>query len=634
VADRDPVDRLELILERLVAAVDGGSAGAQADLQLRTLGYLTPMSVVSNVAETGATIPIRLLETSVLIGSPWTPGDEGPCPNCLDIRWLEGRPETERNLLETNSDAIQFGAFPLLTEFALDVIAALLRLVPSPNPRSGLGEVIVLDLTTLSVERHGLLRNSACKCFSRAPDTREAARLVLLPRPNATSGYRLKSLNELGLPVDALINPICGVLGANGLPDHTASATAPVTGHFLGRSTFGLHWIWWSGHAESFAKSKLVGLVEGLERYAGQLPRERDVAVVAPAVQLKDDYLDPNTYPPYPDEFYVGNTHGFVRWTPELECGWVWGYSIKSQRPLLVPEQIAFYLCREPMGHNFVQECSNGCAAGSTLEEAMVHGMLEVLERDAFLLTWYGGLPGRRIDMRTVESRLTQGMVARLDLLGYEVRCFDIRVDTTIPVVAAVAVRRDGGLGTLCFAAGCSLDPEDAVRAAVCEVASYVPSLQARLAANSDAVNEMASDFTRVRELEHHALLYALPAMRAHASFLVDQEVEFSLDELYSDHFRHSPPKHDLRDDVLGLAAEIIRLGSDVIVVDQTPPEQKAVGLCTVCTLTPGLLPIDFGWDKQRALQSRRLRHAPVAAGLRKTPLTDEQLNWAPHPFP
>jgi ribosomal protein S12 methylthiotransferase accessory factor len=225
-------------------------------------------------------------------------------------------------------------------------------------------------------------------------------------------------------------------------------------------------------------------------------------------------------------------------------------------------------------------------------------------------------------------------MVARLDLLGYEVRCFDIRVDTTVPVVAAVAVKRDGGLGTLCFAAGSSLDPEDAVRAAVCEVASYVPSLEARLAANSGPINEMVSDFNQVRELEHHALLYALPAMRARASFMVDQAAEFSLDELYPFHRRNTPREHDLRDDVLALAAEIIRLGSDVIVVDQTPPEQKTVGLSTVCILTPGLLPIDFGWSKQRALQSPRLRNAPVAAGLRKTPLSADQLNLAPHPFP
>ncbi len=633
--ERTPVDRLELILKRLIGALDDGPLSAQANLQLRTLGYLTPVSVESDVTtRSGVTVPIRLLETSVVIGPPWTAGDEGPCPDCLDIRWLEARLETERNLLETGAEAVQFGAFPLLTEFALDVVAALLTLRPTPESRSGLGEVITLDLASLSVERHGLLRHSSCKCFSRAADSPEAAQLVLVPRLTAASGNRLKSLDELRLPVSALLNPVCGVLGSTGLPDHTASATAPVTGHFIGRSTFGLHWIWWSGHAESYAKSKLVGLVEGLERYAGQQPRERGVAVVAPASQLTDDYLDPMTFAQYSDEFYDRNAHGFVRWSPELECGWAWGYSVKSQSPVLVPEQIAFYLCRAPFGQNFVQECSNGCAAGSTIEEAMLHGMLEVLERDAFLLTWYGGLSPRRIDMRSVESKLTQAMVARLDLLGYEVRCFDIRVDTTVPVVAAVAVRRDGGLGTLCFAAGCSLDPEDAVRGAVCEVASYVPSLEARLAANSDAINAMASDFSLVRELEHHSLLYALPAMRPRASFMVDQEDEFSLDELFANRRQNSSQTRDLRDDVLMLSAEIIRLGSDVIVVDQTPPEQKTIGLHTVRTITPGLLPIDFGWDKQRALQSPRLRHAPVAAGLRKAPLTEGQLNWAPHPFP
>ena len=69
--------------------------------------------------------------------------------------------------------------------------------------------------------------------------------------------------------------------------------------------------------------------------------------------------------------------------------------------------------------------------------------------------------------MASIESPLTKAMCARVELLGYDLRCFDIRVDTRIPVVAGVAVRRDGGLGTLCFAAGSSLDPNKAVQAAI-----------------------------------------------------------------------------------------------------------------------------------------------------------------------
>lgn len=74
--------------------------------------------------------------------------------------------------------------------------------------------------------------------------------------------------------------------------------------------------------------------------------------------------------------------------------------------------------------------------------------------------------------------------------------------------------------------------------------------------------------------------------------------------------------------------------GHDVIVVDQTTPEQRRIGLRTVCAVVPGLLPIDFGWSRQRAPYLPRLRSAPRRAGLRATDLTEAEVRMVPHPFP
>ena len=66
---------------------------------------------------------------------------------------------------------------------------------------------------------------------------------------------------------------------------------------------------------------------------------------------------------------------------------WVWGYSFLQERPILVPELLAYYSLG--YGEGFVYETSNGCALGGSLEEAIFHAILEVVERDSFLLTWY-----------------------------------------------------------------------------------------------------------------------------------------------------------------------------------------------------------------------------------------------------
>jgi len=90
----------------------------------------------------------------------------------------------------------------------------------------------------------------------------------------------------------------------------------------------------------------------------------------------------------------------------------------------------------------------------------------------------------------------------------------------------------------------------------------------------------------------------------------------------------------DLKRDVDRCIDEVGRAGFDVIVVDQTLPEQTDLGLHTVKVLVPGLLPIDFGWQRQRALRSPRLRTAHRQAGLRDRDLRPEELHRVPHPFP
>ena len=41
----------------------------------------------------------------------------------------------------------------------------------------------------------------------------------------------------------------------------------------------------------------------------------------------------------------------------------------------------------------------NGCAAGNTLEEAIVQGFLELVERDAYAIWWYNRLQRPELDL-------------------------------------------------------------------------------------------------------------------------------------------------------------------------------------------------------------------------------------------
>lgn len=144
----------------------------------------------------------------------------------------------------------------------------------------------------------------------------------------------------------------------------------------------------------------------------------------------------------------------------------------------------------------------------------------------------------------------------------------------------------------------------------------------------------MADDFAKVRVLADHAVLFGLPRMAEHARRFLEPRRVASFDEVYFSWSAERPRTNDLVDDVVFCRDELIAAGYDVIVIDQTTPEQEQMSLASVTTLVPGLIPIDFGWHLQRALRSPRMFTACQRAGWRDTPLTMSDLHLVPHPFP
>lgn len=569
----------------------------------------------------------------------------GACYHCLERRWQQLRGEDERNALEHGVPFAQvepLGPFltPLTRRRVEDVIAVALQDEGAgwPSSESDAPYIFVVSLTSLRVARHALSRDAECpRCDLLVADTADGARIEFSSRPKPRrDATRLSSIYDYPLDVGTYSNPVCGVLGSVAGHAFDSTTTAPVTGYTRIRGDHSLHEFFWSGHADNFADSHLLGILEGLERHAGLRERRIRPSVVDTYANVRDQALDPRSVGLYPERFYELIGPRFTAFSEDLEIPWVWAWSVREQRPLLVPHAFVYYLLREDRP-NFVQDCSNGCATGSCLEEATLYGLLELLERDAFLLAWYGKASLPEIDVDTCRSRETRMMVDRLRLVGYDVRLFDNRIDFPVPTVTAVAVRRDGGLGTLCFAAGSSLDPEDAVRAALCEIASYVPSFPERVAENLDLVRAMQDNLYLVRELKHHALLFGVPEMAHHADFLLDPPggaVKRSMEDTYRDWERCRPRTDDLRDDLDFLIRAIADRGMDVIVADQTSAEERPVGLSTVATIVPGLVPIDFGWTMQRVLTMRRLRTVFQEVGWRADELGEDDLNMVPHPFP
>jgi ribosomal protein S12 methylthiotransferase accessory factor len=567
-------------------------------------------------------IPILLTAGAAIVG----PGTTRPCVRCLELRWERLRPAAEQLAMAERRASTQVARSPYLTPFAMEAILQLwLHLRAGPRKSDmDIAPVSRLDLATLRVDEVQLFADPACVTCGPAM-TRAPRDIELVSRhKHADDIFRSKSLADYDLPIAALANPLCGVLCADVGLGFTSPTTSPSYGTFRIRNDQGVHDVLWTGQTTRFDDSRTAGLLEGLERYAGLRDHSGGPQIVRSLANLPSPAVDPRECGVYTDELYRESST-YRPFDPDEPIPWVTGYSLRDDRAVLVPRRIAYY--GEPDDQDvFVDGSSNGCAIGSSLEEAILHGMLELVERDAALLAWYGRATLPEIDPRSCHDPWTRFMLEQVRLSGFDVRLFDCRIDLAIPVVLAVAARRDEGPGQLVFATGASLDPVGAVRSALSEVASYAPDMPGRLEARQAEVEAMAADFDKVVDLMDHSLLHGLPAMAAHSGFLLKPRPRCSMAELYAG---VQPGAPDLLADLAHCRNQLVAAGFDVVVVDQSTPEHQLLDLRTVRVVVPGLLPIDFGWRKQRALHMPRLRDA-----FRRVPgLTDAEVHLVPHPY-
>ncbi|MFF4895821.1 TOMM precursor leader peptide-binding protein [Streptomyces sp. NPDC001068] len=705
----------EAVCADLAAAVDAALAGRAGRHPGTPRAVVTRLGVRDELASEAAdfapdTVPVGLYGHHAVVGPRSAVAGQG-CPQCLARRWQAVRAGFLRDALELGGEPVATGTPPWRVAFVADALAALAAFVAASAgvPESGRHPwVWLLDLETLRVSRFPLVPDGECPtCGTPTDDTADGARIVLESAPkHAPDSFRQRPPDAYGLTPAAFANPVTGVLGPSVAPDLTSASTSSAIGAFTTRSGSYLRECYWGGHTDAYGTSVGVGLLEGLERFAGMRARSKRTTVTASLDELRArgaEAVDPRTTGLYSDAFHAADPD-VPRFVPDRPVEWVWGWSLRDARPVLVPEVVAYYHAPGGIGRRFVQESSNGCASGGSLTEAVYHGLMETVERDAFLLSWFGRVRLPEIDPASSTQPETRAMVDRLAMYGYRARFFDTRITFPVPVVTAVAERVDGGQGLLCFGAGASLDPEAALASGLCEIATDSVNLRRRTAREERRLRRMAADFHQVRVLHDHPLLYGLPEMGPYTDFLLrgrDDSERVPLASLAPGHgpgaplasghgrgvpitsgygpgvpvtSAHGPDspvtaaprsgmpltwgpgpaasgpgrprtpgasesgvppvRGDLRDDVAACVAAVAARGFDVVVVDQTAPEQRSLGLSTVKVLVPGLLPIDFGWSRQRGPLMPRARTALREAGLRPDDLTDGDLNPAPHPFP
>ncbi|PSK71107.1 hypothetical protein C6W96_18640 [Streptomyces sp. CS149] len=598
-------------------------------------------------------LPLGTEADAVLVGPP-AGGPGGGCPACAVWRRRLTRDKAQHHetLRARHRERLTRQPSPLRTRpaaavaagLAVALVARVLSGEPLPQDAADRAGSAVgrrpgdrfhrVALGSLAVSSHRYLPYASCEeCGGLPDDGSEPARIVPVPRPKpAPDVFRVQDVvareRELyDIYVDAAAGVVPAVEDERGGP--LPRAMAPLSSLRGNSSQNG-----W-GRTSDYRTSRLTAVLEALERFGGEQPRGRRTTVVASRRQLGASALDPRSLGLYPDERHDLPGFPYVRYHDDLVMPWVWGHSYARSAPVLVPERYAYYAAHSHEDPRFVYEISNGCAMGGCLEEAILCGLLEVAERDAFLMTWYGRMPIPQVDPDSARDRSIPMMIEHLrQRTGYEIRLYSATLEQGVPCFWAVGLDTSGDPGrprVLC-AGGSALLPEKAVTNVLHEMAHLLEHAKLYDRAERERAASMVRDPSLVKVMGDHSVLYSHADAFDRFGFLLGEREARSF-ESFEEQWRW-PAHTDLTADLDEMLSRYLHRGMDVVVVDQTTPEHRAGGFACVKVIVPGALPMTFGHRNRRVDGLPRLLNVPYELGYRDRVLTSEDINPDPHPFP
>lgn len=588
----------------------------------------------SKARAAGASVLLLGLEPGSVSLGPWIAPDAGtaPCLGCV-MRW------SALNLGQKQHWSAQQEPLVSLDRASQAPLSpaghqAFSRLLEQglADPERLQGRMLRLNWERLSTDSHRLHRHPHCPdCPRLPPDHAELARLSLQARPLPPGGrarvanpkLSVSSLRENFLDHrTGVIKHLFHDLNSELMPMAVAEVSLP--GEAMAESGF--------GRTESREGSELVAMLEALERFCGHQPRRHGASVRGSFEALRRQYgaavMDPREFVLHGPEEMAQPTFELEPYSDALSFNWSWGWSFRRSEPVLVPQQMVYYRLGDEPGrplNRFVYETSSGCALGGCLEEATLYGLMEMLERDAYLTSWYGRIPPRELDLDQVQDERVRALVARSRAQGYQVHAFDMRLDIDVPLVWALIVdpRDDAPVKSYCASAG-HVHWEQALFAALVEVTTSMGVYQVSMPPLRERALAMAADPWKVRRMDDHVLLYSLPEVWPRLSFLFDGAPPQPLPA-------PAPAPTDLRDELMHRVQQTLAVASDVIVVNQSWGPMEALNLHCVKVLAPGLTPVTFGHQHRRCALSR-LNAARQARGL--PVMTQAEINPEPHNFP
>jgi len=553
-----------------------------------------------------------------LVGPLLRPG-KGACWVCLAARMARNR---EIKAMLDRKGARQVAASPLarapVGQGGIALAAVEIAKAIATDFRTDLADhILSLDLLGSTIVRHHVPARPQCPACgrkelrdpSRAPVPLKLAaggKLVM-----TSGGYRSVSSGATVARFRKHVSPLTGVvsrleridadlpMNTNYFATHNFSAPAMSVNELKAGLSGGSF-----GKGSTAEQGEASALMEAIERYSGifqgdeiRMTRRFTDFAAGEAIHPNDVLLfseaqyrrhrqrsDDDEVTPTPAPF-----------DPSVQIEWSPVSSLRYQRFEYLPSSLLYFFY--PGGGYQHHADSNGCAAGNTLEEAIVQGFLELVERDAYAIWWYNRLQRPQVDLSQFDDSYIRDLEHQLAETGRRLWVLDITSDLGIPSFVTIAHWMKDGQEFIDFGSGAHFDARIALLRAMTELNQFLSI--GLMGARAQSPSSQASSESPFRLQEHP---YLTPS--GASATRPDPSAKFG--------------RLEAREQVSACVHIAGRAGLDFLVLDQTRPD---IQVPVVRVIVPGLRHF------YRRFAPGRLYDVPVKLGWPDCAFSQQELN-------
>jgi oxazoline/thiazoline synthase len=558
------------------------------------------------------------------IGPVFRPGS-GPCWKCLAKR-LEGNRPGEflmRSLL--GSDRPPAGSLTAGRAAATQIVVLEAVKWLAGLRYEGQRDIYILQTATLRGSHHRVMRRPQCRscgdpglvaAVTRRPVTTNVRDIA----EDGGNGQRACRLDDVLREYGHLVDPVTGIVpelrrdpgSPEFLPAYLSGRNRAMTEGSIAtlratlRASSG-------GKGTTEPEARVGALCEAVERYCGTLDGD-ELRIRDSYRRLGDRAVHPNACQLFDERQFAERSRWNAGCVPfhcvpepfdeDAVTDWTPAWSLLTRQHRLLPTALLYFGPDARSESASVRADSNGNAAGASLEDAILQGFFELVERDAVALWWYNRTRHAEVCLDSSGDPWVSRIPERYGRLGRQVWVLDVTSDLGIPAMAAVSRRTDKPSEDIMLGFGAHADPRIALRRALTELSQLLP-----------AVVEAQADGTGYRVTEPHLISWWSRATVDNQPYLLPDPGQPSRTAAS---YRYTPSGQL---DTAGICKVASNLGLDILILNQTRPD---INMPVVKVVVPGLRHF---WPR---FAPGRLFDVPVRLGRLTKQTTYGQLNPIP----